>query len=447
MTRRLTFVCVCLAAACPAALLGADDPTELAYRQKFIHQQFAKLTRTMLDVADLLAESDPAAAAAIRKAVAEARKADVAANMRKVAKHLDGGLAAVAGAVEKDVLADLRRVLKLLQEDARTAAEVATLRKFREDLTSIGKRQKAHAEDQAATPRHLDRRRAGQRTTAERTGKVLRDMENAGKDGAPIPGQESVQQAVKDMDLAIGELRRRQPEPAHKKQVEASGHIDEAVREISDVIGREDKIRRDMTAARIERMLREALEAQRRITASTAETFARRTGERHSRKDVIELVKLSDGEGALAATVGKVLALVKTDGTATVFPAVLEEVRVDLKDVQKRLGERLAGRVTQGVQKQIEQTLASMLSALAADTRRRRKDPTTPPPPPPGDGAPPRRRWCPSWPNSRCSGPCRRRSRPARSPSTPAPRPVGSPPPTPRPATARSPGARRSSSS
>ena len=375
--RRLTLAVLCAVLAIPVALAAADearpniDTTTLAYRQKYVREQFNKLTRRMLEVADLLAESDPASAAAIRKAVAEASRTDVSHNMGKVAGHLEKGLSALAGSVEKDVLADLKRVLNILEGTSLKPADIDALKDIRGRLVKVGEKQDAYAEDGATTPEGVARRAAAQKATAAETSGISGKMKDLGeKTGAPTPGQKSVDDAEAAMRQAGKDLERRRLDEGQKSQVRAAELIRRAISEIDDAILLEGRVRSRQLAANVEKMLREILAGQRIASAGTLAAHGRRATT-DARKHALALRGLSDTEGKLGAKVDEVLALLKADGTTTVFPAVLKIVREDLAAVQKRLADRDAGLLTQGLQKQIESLLESMIKTLADDARRR----------------------------------------------------------------------------
>jgi len=375
------------------------DMRELAHRQRYVQARFQRLCAQMKEVASALASTDPAAAAAVRRAVAEALKCDVADDMEQVVGHLDRGLAALARAGQTDVVADLRRVLKVL-EDAdgpplgRLEGVLGKLKGLARDQHGLADRPPAADVDRPPTDAELDRRAGRQQAIAGRARDALGELKDAGESapGPSAPGQKAVEDAVRAMDDAIGRLRRREPEKVRDDERDAARRLDDAVKELARFIRDERTGGTDRTVEGIDAELRRILKAQRELTGSTAAAHAARPPGGYDRRGLARLLLLSRGEADLARRVGNVAAAVRDEGTTAVFPSVLEEVRGDLADVAGRLAKRRAGHVTRAMQKAIEETLASLIDALASESRRRGERPGRPPAPPtdPGEGRPAR---------------------------------------------------------
>ena len=122
----------------------------------------------------------------------------------------------------------------------------------------------------------------------------------------------------------------------------------------------------------IDQILRGILEAQRKLTKDTTELHAGRKGQEYDRLELGKLADLSDGEGEQGEKVGKVLKMVKDEGTTAVFPLVLDETKAELANVQKLLAQKKAGPLTQSIQKEIEKNLEEMIEALQKEIRRRK---------------------------------------------------------------------------
>lgn len=102
-----------------AAAVAQDAPssthTEIVEQVRFTREQFVELTAKMLEVADLLEESEPDSALVLREAVSQARRAFIAEDMERVASLLTEGLISVAASNQEGVIEELRKVLELLQ--------------------------------------------------------------------------------------------------------------------------------------------------------------------------------------------------------------------------------------------------------------------------------------------------------------------------------------------
>jgi dsDNA-binding SOS-regulon protein len=128
-----------LVACAPAgAQDAAADTEELVALQKLTKKEFSDLTDKMVEVADLLAESDPESARVIRQAVRQAQSAFLAQRMDEVAEHLTRGMDAAAVRGEEEVVADLRRLLETLLHGGMDPSERAErIRRWRQLLERI----------------------------------------------------------------------------------------------------------------------------------------------------------------------------------------------------------------------------------------------------------------------------------------------------------------------
>ncbi|MFP3936859.1 MAG: DUF4175 family protein [Phycisphaerae bacterium] len=116
----------------------AEDREELVALQELTKKEFTELTDKMVEVADLLADSDPASARAIRQAVSQAQAAFLAERMDEVAEHLSSGMDTAAARGGEEIVADLRRLLEtLLYGDTDVGKRGERIRKWREMLDRI----------------------------------------------------------------------------------------------------------------------------------------------------------------------------------------------------------------------------------------------------------------------------------------------------------------------
>lgn len=116
----------------------AGDREELVALQELTKKEFTELTDKMVEVADLLADSDAASARAIRQAVSQAQAAFLAERMDEVAEHISRGMDTAAARGGEEIAADLRRLLEtLLYGDADIGKRAERIAKWRELLDRI----------------------------------------------------------------------------------------------------------------------------------------------------------------------------------------------------------------------------------------------------------------------------------------------------------------------
>ena len=83
--------------------------------------------------------------------------------------------------------------------------------------------------------------------------------------------------------------------------------------------------------------------------------------------------------------------MILEDGTSTVFPHVVAQLREDLNSTSALLDARKTGAYTQALQREIEQTLKELIEALEEAQKQAEEGDPPPPgnPPPPSDQQPP----------------------------------------------------------
>jgi len=106
-----------------------------------------------------------------------------------------------------------------------------------------------------------------------------------------------------------------------------------------------------------------------------------------SNAEIQKSQQLADNETEIVAMAETTLKLLESEGSAVAFARVLEEVRLDMIAVQRRLNDTYVGRDTQGIEENVIAMLKEMLQALkkAQDDVKQQQGQ----PPPPG-GSPPK---------------------------------------------------------
>ena len=199
-----------LALAASAAVAPAQQPatagSEVPYTQQRLRKQFQALVRKMVEVADLLAEREPATARAIRAAVDQAQRAFIDENMAKVVEHFNKGLMALAQSTQADVVEELRKVLRTLQQGdlSADAEKVRQWREYLQRVEELTKRQEEHLQRSklAAEGRELSER---MKALAERLEKIVKRQEQLLKRTKALPPAD---QAVRKLARLREEVRK-----------------------------------------------------------------------------------------------------------------------------------------------------------------------------------------------------------------------------------------------
>jgi len=133
-----------VAVVAPVKAMAQDTPattdTEIVAQVRFTREQFVDLTTRMLEVADLLDESEPETAQVLRQAVSQARRAFIAEDMERVASLLAQGLTSAAASNQQGVIEELQKVLEMLRAGALDLEErQERINQWRDQLRRLGR--------------------------------------------------------------------------------------------------------------------------------------------------------------------------------------------------------------------------------------------------------------------------------------------------------------------
>jgi hypothetical protein len=188
-------------------------------------------------------------------------------------------------------------------------------------------------------------------------------QDQAAQQQPPNPARERIEQAQQKMKEAQQQLEKAEREGAAEKQEEARRLLEQAKAELEEILRqlREEEIER--TLAQLETRFRKMLKMQEKVyddtvaldslnTAGEDATIPARAG------------KLSFEQKKIVVEVDQALELLKEEGSSSAFPEVITQMRVDMVDVTDRLAEVKLGKVTQGLEEDIIDTLKQMIEAF-----------------------------------------------------------------------------------
>lgn len=209
-----------------------------------------------------------------------------------------------------------------------------------------------------------------QETTQHATDTLAQKMEKSEQDGdngegKPTPGRKSVQQAVPKQKAAAGSLK--EYKPAKQKQQDAKEDLDKAREELEEAINQLRQQLVDEVLRALEERFTAMLAKQRELSAQTKtlEKTRAQIGAAELPAALVERIQnVAAGEQDLeteAADAGKLL---EEDGTTTVFPSLVEELRDELHDVTRRCRGNETGKTVQEKQAEVEDTLTLLINAL-----------------------------------------------------------------------------------
>ena len=262
-------------------------------------------------------------------------------------------------------------------------AQRRAIEEMTDDVAKLGELQR-RLEKKAKDPDYA-KQKDDQDKTAEGTDSLVDAMEQASSgDKPPTPGQPAAASAAKSMKQASQSLGQSKAGQAGKQQEEALEDLEKARRELSETIAEIEETIQEEALIEIEAMLQTILQAQREINTETAQVADKHGAEGYLRPQRLRLNGLAERQGQQAGQVGRIVDLLKKEGTTVVFPVMLEQIREDMTNVQSLLGKHQAGLLTQSIQDDIIKNLLELIDALQKEISRRNSEGDQPP----GDGDP-----------------------------------------------------------
>ncbi len=167
---------------------------------------------------------------------------------------------------------------------------------------------------------------------------------------------------------AVNEIVQGKKKPAIQRQDDVIKNLEEAKKELEKLLRqtREEELERLLAA--LEARCRKMLEMQMAVLAGTEQThkavLAHREDKNALRADQQSALRLSDDEKKIITEANKAIQMLEEEGSAVAFPEVFQQVREDMKHVQRRLEIADVAEVTQQVEKDIIESLKEMIEAL-----------------------------------------------------------------------------------
>ena len=192
------------------------------------------------------------------------------------------------------------------------------------------------------------------------------------------PGRKQIQEALPHQQQAENDLKRPDREQAAKAEDKAIKSIEDAIKELEKRLKqlREEEAQKLLAnlESRCKMMLKmqtDIYEATKAIDADVAKAKGKK-----SNADIQKAQQQADAERKIVAEADKTLKLMEGEGTAVAFARVLQEVAVDMRAIDRRLGESAVGRDTQLVEENVIALLQEMVAALkkAQDDLKKQQD-------------------------------------------------------------------------
>ncbi len=214
-----------------------------------------------------------------------------------------------------------------------------------------------------------------QRRTRGKTLDLAKDMAKAKRPSsdensqdnpnAKQPGQQPVQEAEQAMDQAAGGLEEQEGQRAERQQAKSEKKLEEALREIEERLNQLREETRQEKLARLEARFSEMLTRQRATTQATIDLDDKKTNlAKLLQRDQLNMLRMATEETEISELGQQAYDLLLEDGTSSVFPECVLDLREDLGRVAKLLESERTDQLTQFVQREIETALEDLLESL-----------------------------------------------------------------------------------
>jgi len=352
--------------------------TEAARNQEQLARLFRELEHSLLRLAQRLEASgmptERDKALTIRKALAFANDEGVELKFSKLIHTLSKNEALQlddlkdAMAQNKVVVKDIQAILAILtnDDDAKRKAERDRLSNLLQELDRVIRAEKLIRAKLEAGRGNKDDLAKAQRAVTETTEKIAKEIRARNN-----PDSEK---AEKDIQNAIGKQKDAEGKIGGGNMPGAGEDIDAAIPILERVRDRlHDELRQHRQEER-ERLLAKLLARCERMLALQAKVYDgtmlvqqaidQCKDKKPTRVEEQQARLLADQEEVILTEADAVIRLLEEEGTAVAFLEVFRELRGDMKNVKRRLMDTDVGVVTQGIEKDIMDTLREMIGAL-----------------------------------------------------------------------------------
>lgn len=299
---------------------------------------------------------------------------DSADAMREAENQLSEGHPQQARPRQAQALESLRKALEALESAAESAQPLGSADAARRQHELEQEADKLANSMQEAAESPGSQAEAGDPGEAGEPGEdSQQDTESPSPAGPQEPGGHNVRRAQQHMKQAADKLEADKPEQATRDQDRAIEQLERARAELEEALDQLRREQQEETLAGLEQRFRTMLIQQRSINVATEDLDVRRDD--WTRSDSLNLAGLAEKQNGLADEAGKALNILIEEGTTVVFPEIVGQMRDDMTEVGRRLGERQTGPVTREIQTQIVEALEELIAAVE---QRRNEGPPPP---------------------------------------------------------------------
>ena len=184
-------------------------------------------------------------------------------------------------------------------------------------------------------------------------------------------GKAEIQKAREKMERAIEELKKQNKEGASDEQDAAIAELMKAKERLEEILRQLREEEKTLVLTALEARFRDMLSRQQAVyngTLGVAQVPEAQRNERHTNR----AVELGRTENEIVLLADKTLTLLKEEGSSVAFPEAIEQLRDDMQSVARRLEQADVGELTQGMERDILETLEELIAALQQELEKRK---------------------------------------------------------------------------
>jgi hypothetical protein len=185
------------------------------------------------------------------------------------------------------------------------------------------------------------------------------------------PGREQLEQARREMQQAIDELREQNRDGASDEQDAAIAQLEAMKAKIEEILRQLREEEREIYLTMLEARFQQMLKLQLRINADTARLDAQDAAER-GQVHFTKSRDLSQQQQRNVLAAEQALSLLKEEGSSVAFPEAVDQMKSNMQSVADRLGRGDTAATTQLIERMIVESLDEMILSLQKELEKMR---------------------------------------------------------------------------
>ncbi len=185
------------------------------------------------------------------------------------------------------------------------------------------------------------------------------------------PGQKEVQAAKERLERAIEELKKKKHAEASNEQDAAIAELLKAKEKLEQILRQLREEERELVLQALETRLRDMLTRQGAVYAASI-SLNRIPADQQTDRHRGRSIELGRQQEEIVLDASKTLLLLKEEASSVAFPQAIEEIRADMVQVARRLGQVDVSESTLAIEKDIIEALEELVEALQAEIEKQK---------------------------------------------------------------------------